>query len=529
MKIAFRYTFLIGCLVALSACSKPGKTTTSGSASSGDSIPLVPVANRSPNFEPVAARLDLGGRNYMFMDFSGAMQQAGASLTAVMSNLAQMQPDNMQMMMLGMIPYEAIIKTLGVSNLAAYGVSSYEDGSLFRNKSVVYMPDGVEGIFTISGTEPMTIAGLDMAPENTDIFVEYMFNSGAIKDMIYTIAEQMNPGNGEQFAQGFLSARANDTGPSWQEILDKSNTVVNVVVRFGDPIDVPVPEEDFTLKAPNVEFMLSMKNMAWLVTDGVIPVDEMEVSDEMGAKVYRDNEGTTTLQSSSAYTASWNPALIVQGQDIAIVSHVSFWQECLSGKTTLRESAKFQEATADFPEKGNAMFYCSDDAFNAYVDVRDDIYENVPEAAATRAMMSFYMPLAGIPRQDKSSAAIVTVDQNMIFSDSRWPTPGGAGGSMTSVSTVGLLAAMAIPAFQKVREQSREKAITNNLRQIAAAGQQYILEEGVVSVSYPKLADYFYAPIQPVNGEDYSELVISEDGGVLEVTTDNGETISFSY
>jgi len=41
----------------------------------------------------------------------------------------------------------------------------------------------------------------------------------------------------------------------------------------------------------------------------------------------------------------------------------------------------------------------------------------------------------------------------------------------------GLMAAMAIPAFQKVRQASLEKAMANDARQLAAAAQQFMLEE----------------------------------------------------
>ena len=38
---------------------------------------------------------------------------------------------------------------------------------------------------------------------------------------------------------------------------------------------------------------------------------------------------------------------------------------------------------------------------------------------------------------------------------------------------IGLLAAMAIPAFQKVRVASQDKAVLNNMRLLAAAAAQY--------------------------------------------------------
>ena len=49
---------------------------------------------------------------------------------------------------------------------------------------------------------------------------------------------------------------------------------------------------------------------------------------------------------------------------------------------------------------------------------------------------------------------------------------------MIVVVIIGLLAAMAIPAFQKVRDNSVGKAMENDARQIASAAQQYFLENG---------------------------------------------------
>ncbi len=53
---------------------------------------------------------------------------------------------------------------------------------------------------------------------------------------------------------------------------------------------------------------------------------------------------------------------------------------------------------------------------------------------------------------------------------------------MIVVVIIGLLASMAIPAFQKVRTSSQDKAVLNNARQLSAASDQYYLENGVSSV-----------------------------------------------
>ena len=58
---------------------------------------------------------------------------------------------------------------------------------------------------------------------------------------------------------------------------------------------------------------------------------------------------------------------------------------------------------------------------------------------------------------------------------------------MIVVVIIGLLASMAIPAFQKVRRNSQDKAVLNNARQLSAASDQYFLENGVSSVTISDL------------------------------------------
>ncbi|HEY0968091.1 MAG TPA: prepilin-type N-terminal cleavage/methylation domain-containing protein [Opitutaceae bacterium] len=81
---------------------------------------------------------------------------------------------------------------------------------------------------------------------------------------------------------------------------------------------------------------------------------------------------------------------------------------------------------------------------------------------------------------------------------------------MIVVVIIGLLAAMAIPAFQKVRASSQDKAVLNNLRQLGAAADQYFLENGVSAVGSSVLvgtnSSQYIKAIQTVAGETYSDL-----------------------
>ena len=84
---------------------------------------------------------------------------------------------------------------------------------------------------------------------------------------------------------------------------------------------------------------------------------------------------------------------------------------------------------------------------------------------------------------------------------------------MIVVVIIGLLAAMAIPAFQKVRATSQNKAILNNMRQIASAADQYFLEQGVTTVAVADLfgdVNYIKGTLASNNvaGETYTANIV---------------------
>jgi len=82
---------------------------------------------------------------------------------------------------------------------------------------------------------------------------------------------------------------------------------------------------------------------------------------------------------------------------------------------------------------------------------------------------------------------------------------GGASGALIVIVIIGLMAAMAIPAFQKVRESSLEKACSTHRLMIGAALDQYELEQGQPPASFDDIVGedkYLQAmPVCPAHGE----------------------------
>jgi type IV pilus assembly protein PilA len=98
---------------------------------------------------------------------------------------------------------------------------------------------------------------------------------------------------------------------------------------------------------------------------------------------------------------------------------------------------------------------------------------------------------------------------------------------MIVVVIIGLLAAMAIPAFQKVRSSSQDKAVLNNMRQLGAAADQYFLENGtstaaiaglVGSSAYVKALNTVANETYPLDFTQGTPIIVSGIAGARTLT-----------
>lgn len=97
--------------------------------------------------------------------------------------------------------------------------------------------------------------------------------------------------------------------------------------------------------------------------------------------------------------------------------------------------------------------------------------------------------------------------------------------SLVGIPVMGLMAAMAIPAFQKVRIAAQEKAMLNNARMLSSAADQYYLESGKTVAAYADIVgpDKYVKTVFVVMGEKYPQTfqqeqpidIVKPDGTVL--------------
>ena len=80
---------------------------------------------------------------------------------------------------------------------------------------------------------------------------------------------------------------------------------------------------------------------------------------------------------------------------------------------------------------------------------------------------------------------------------------------MIVVTIIGILASLAVPAFQRARWKALETSIRNNLRQIWGAAQQYMLENGIDKVDTSTIIGWVKKGASEVQGKDggYTSII----------------------
>jgi type IV pilus assembly protein PilA len=98
---------------------------------------------------------------------------------------------------------------------------------------------------------------------------------------------------------------------------------------------------------------------------------------------------------------------------------------------------------------------------------------------------------------------------------------------MIVVVIIGLLATMAIPAFQRVTTASQDKAVLNNARQLSAAADQYFLESGISTAGLTDLVGptQYIKALNSIASETYptaftqaTTITVSGVGGTRTIT-----------
>ena len=518
-------------LALLPGCSKSDQAATStavaSTASGAPSAPAAPAVGQSKTNAIIASHLESGGEFYTVVDVKGELEKFGNAFAEMMNGMMQQAAAGGAAMPVANMDFKSLFSRLGFYNVDGLGLSSWQDADgLHHNRAFLYTPGGRTGLLKIFGGAPQSFNSPTLAPADTDLVIEGTVDLKSASELIISYVKDVGGASAaKQAADSLNQPLAPGITFTGQNLIDHLNTTVTVIARADTEHLIPLSPQ---YKMPTIDGLIAL--------DGFSDVFDQLQTALAGAPFFKFTEanGMKIMSVDTEIPAPFDvyqPELISdpKSKRLYLVTRSSFADETINGKgPRLSSSADFKTATDGLPDKGNFLSFISKKGAAAFVQYYSmQIIQTMPPAVQKSAME--LNTLQNIPH---GLAAVGVNLEDGIFAQGESTQSYKSLVMIGPVVGVGLLSAMAIPAFSKVREQSREKAITNNLRMIATAAQTYMLDKGVTSVSYQDIVgpgpDKYIRAITPIMGEDYTGIVVRQNSTQISVKTPDGQVITYN-
>jgi type IV pilus assembly protein PilA len=269
------------------------------------------------------------------------------------------------------------------------------------------------------------------------------------------------------------------------------------IMRFdeGKTMRVPGPQP---ITIPAFSFLLRVDGVGGAIEDTLRGVPLFKASEVGGMHLYEFNQPLPVQ--------GLKPVIAIEGQTLFFATTQDFLDECRAQKSTLANDAQFKKGLAELGTEGNGIGFVSPRVFKHLGEI-GTLNPNLPPQAKT----VFESLATKMPKVDRPLMTVrVNLPDGILVRSSmnRSLKQEVALVSVYNPVTIGLIAAMAVPAFQKVRMASGETAVRNNLRQLSAAADQFYMEKGVTRAQYDDLVgpDKYIKSLVPVMGENYRVL-----------------------
>ena len=505
---------LVPALVFLVAgCAKQADAPPPAPPAAG--APLVGVAEQSLHFAAVNRHLELGGTLYGYVDVDGDALSFAGTAQEMLKGLVAVQP---QFSMFAKQDFKDVFTTLGLDDVKAIGVSSvHEPSGAYRNRTFLYTPQGRHGFFAVFGGAPAPFAYARLAPSDADFYAEHEFNLKAVYDTVEALVAKANGPEAATSFRAKVQKVGIDAHFSLLELINGLNGRFAFVLRL-DPVKNLTLPGGMALTVPAPSFVLRVDGVGG-VAEGML---EPKLADYTVTK-----QGTLTLYApkADAHLEGLKPVLAIDGGALYVASTEGFLSECLARKDGLDTNPAFKADLAALGPLGNGLTWVSP----RFLDrMKDLVTMNAAGPAPIHKFLETYT--ASLPRSAEPMLSVRTNLADGILIRSKWNKSLKGDLAMIMVYnpvTVGVIAAMAVPAYQKSRAAGQAAAIQNNLRMLAAAADQFYLDHGATTATYDDLVgpDKLVKAITPVEGEDYHALDFHK-GAYLYLKMPDGRIVS---
>lgn len=488
---------------------------------------FLPADQASPITMEIREYIETGGVVDVAFDLTGDVDYISGILDGLLDQVRAVDPD------FAKIPFRSreFATALGLDGIGGFGLSSHPlDSVRFRNLSFVQIQGERRGLLKISGGAPAPFRILDMAEDSVDLAIEADLDFKSLNETLGNATEAAGGAIGRAGWTALAVTPIPGTPITTLDILNQLETRAFFVLDLDPSQSVRIPLEEGSIKIPSIHWVFHIEGLA-PVLDKLRP--QIDALPKLRIESLSDGFNLSLAESAdlehlrSRFGIDPTVRVNTTANTVTFASNPERASAFGNPRNPLGASAVWKKTAVGLPLDGNALTFINPETAGVIRDVVDQIETASVDPAV--GMLTWQLGLLGL-----SDSGYAAVSQNLpdglftIANAESTHKPTIVSALMYNPLTVGLLSAMAIPAFQEVREKSRETAVLNNLRQISSASEQYFLEYGVDEVAIEKLIgpDAYIRDLESYAGESYDGLIL-RPGETISVTLGNGETVSY--
>lgn len=502
--------FALPCLLLLAACG-PRNPQAPDSGEEPETRSVV-----APEMEAVAARLDTGG--VVFSVTNGhyeweTIQPFFQYIDSMMEMMRMADED-------GEIPPQVydlvdnLPSTLGLDQLAARGASTVQlSENRYRSRSVIQTLPDADGLLWRLQGDPVDFADeIRRLPDTTVFMGRFAMNGPELFRILKSYLLQF-PRLASPFTRA--EARLQAKGVPLRRLLASLKQGGIVALSFNPEFEWILPGTNGA-KIPEVGLMMVLSDVDGAITDWLVrelkaesPLPMVDLKVE-GVPVRSIGIPAPVSTAVALQLAQVDGRLLIATSPLLMEKllqpiDASSEPPLLAALEGIEKTRAIQGWVAR-PDLGETVQRLTRDiAVNA---TRGEDAEMVKTMMENHISPVFPMPYAVLSQQDGDMRVTTLLHDRPMN-----PQLNGAT-MLTAPALVGMLAAIALPSFQKARTAARENACVNNLRQLDAAKDQWAIEEGKRTgdeVTFDNVSEFLRGvPVCPQGGQ-YTLNTVGED------------------
>ncbi len=401
---------------------------------------------QSPHYKAVSDRLDLGGQVFVYVDIEGDAEKGAEFVDDILKKYKK----DIRVDALQKLNVVQIVKMLGLDQVKAFGLSSYRDGNVFRNRAFIRKPGEPKGLTRMLSRPARAFEIARKAPADTDIAFEADLQ---LKTLYEVVAQVLREVMGEQ-AEQWLHVVHSPIGKlslSYIQLIEKLDTRLVGMLRVNAGKHINIPGAEFSF--PHTEVLLGIDDLGIVFDElikllGKVPfVKITEEGDWHFIESAMPMPGDLSLYNLVLAKQKSTQRLFFATSRALLESY--FDEE----KPTLQAAAEFKTAMKGLPTEGNSLHYMSP-RFTAVVkEFLVNLSKAYPDAGEGVDLVSALLP--------QSDLAVASVRKNLpdgVFiasnsSSSHKTTLLGLSYGGTAFLG-GVVAAVVVPAYMEYQQKA---------------------------------------------------------------------------